>query len=112
MYSTPVSLPPQIAVKSDLRKAALALREALPAAGRAKAAEAVAAWTFPVPVASGTSVSGFSPLKSEISPLPLMRKLADRGAQLAVPVGVGRVHNLHMRALAFGEPLAQGAWSV
>jgi 5-formyltetrahydrofolate cyclo-ligase len=112
MYTTPVSLPPQIAVKSDLRKAALALREALPAAGRAKAAEAVAAWTFPAPVAPGTIVSGFSPLRSEISPLPLMRKLADRGAQLALPVVVGRGHPLVMRGFAFGDPLVAGVWGI
>ena len=29
------------------------------------------------------------PLKSEINPLPLMRKLADAGARLALPVVAG-----------------------
>ena len=43
-------------------------------------------------------VSGYSPLKSEINPVPLMRKLADAGAKLALPVVVGRGKPLIMRA--------------
>jgi 5-formyltetrahydrofolate cyclo-ligase len=39
-----------------------------------------------------------------------MRKLADRGAQLALPVVVGRGHPLVMRAFAFGDPLVAGVW--
>ena len=45
-----------------------------------------------------TIVSGFMPLKSEINPLPLMRKLADAGATLALPVVAGRGKPLIMRA--------------
>ncbi len=49
-------------------------------------------------------VSGFLPMKSEINPMPLMRKLADAGAQLALPAIAGRGKPLIMRAWAFGEP--------
>ena len=52
------------------------------------------------------------PLKSEINPLPLMRKLADAGARLALPVVAGRGKPLVMRAWAFGEPLAPGVWGI
>jgi len=58
------------------------------------------------------TVSGFMPLKTEISPLPLMRKLADAGAQLALPVVAGRGKPLVMRAWRWGEPLAEGVWGI
>jgi 5-formyltetrahydrofolate cyclo-ligase len=98
--------------KSDLRKAALARRDALPGAARMAAAEAIATRTFPVAVASGAVVSGFMPLNSEISPLPLMRKLSDASARLALPVVVGRGLPLSMRAFAFGDALVKGVWGI
>ena len=69
-------------LKIELRKTAFARRDALPAAERAKAAEVIAARPFPIAIRPGTIVSGFSSLKSEINPIPLMRALADQGAQL------------------------------
>jgi 5-formyltetrahydrofolate cyclo-ligase len=100
------------AAKSDLRTVALARRDALPAPERMAAAEAIAARTFPVVVASGAVVSGFMPLNSEINPLPLMRKLSDVGARLALPVVVGRGAPLLMRAYAFGDVLVKGVWGI
>jgi 5-formyltetrahydrofolate cyclo-ligase len=52
------------------------------------------------------------PLKSEINPLPLMRKLADAGAGLALPVVAGKGLPLIMRSWAFGTPLASGVWGI
>jgi 5-formyltetrahydrofolate cyclo-ligase len=52
------------------------------------------------------------PLKSEISPIPLMRRLADAGAQLALPVVAGRGRPLIMRAFAFGQSLVAGVWGI
>ncbi|MEA2902914.1 MAG: 5-formyltetrahydrofolate cyclo-ligase [Alphaproteobacteria bacterium] len=100
------------AVKAILRREALARRDALPAAERAEAAEAIASRAFPVAIAPGVIVSGFMPLKSEINPLPLLRKLADAGAQLALPVVAGKGRPLTMRAWRFGEPLASGVWGI
>src|ERR1035437_10653269 len=96
--------------KAVLRAAALELRDALPAAERASAAAAIAERAFPVPVAAGTIVSGFMPMKakSEINPIPLLRKLADAGASLALPAIAGRGYPLIMRAWRFGAPLAAG----
>src|SRR5262245_36282161 len=85
-------------VKARLRGEALARRDALPAEARAAAARAIAARPFPVAIAPGMIVSGFMPLKSEISPIPLMRKLVDAGARLALPVVAGRGRPLIMRA--------------
>jgi len=57
-------------------------------------------------------VSGFSPLKSEINPVPLLRRLSDGGAGLALPVVAGKGKPLIMRAWAFGEPLDSGVWGI
>jgi 5-formyltetrahydrofolate cyclo-ligase len=100
------------APKAELRRQALVRRDALPAAERAQAAETIAARTFPLAVAPGVIVAGFMPMKSEINPLPLMRKLADAGARLALPVVAGQGKPLIMRAWAFGETLAAGVWGI
>src|SRR6185295_14807143 len=99
-------------LKADLRKTAFAQRDALPAADRQAAAEAIAARPFPIPIAPGTIVSGFSPLKTEINPLPLMRRLAEAGASLALPVVAGRGKPLIMRSYAFGQALNEGVWGI
>jgi 5-formyltetrahydrofolate cyclo-ligase len=98
--------------KAELRAAAITRRDALPPHARKAAAEAIAARPFPLPLAPGTIVSGFMPLKSEISPLPLMRKLAAQGARLALPAIAGRGRPLSMRQWAIGEPLDRGQWGI
>jgi 5-formyltetrahydrofolate cyclo-ligase len=99
-------------LKTALRRAALAQRDALPPAERMAAALAIAERGLPVEVTPGTVVSGFSPLKSEISPLPLLRRLADAGASLALPMVIGRGQPLVMRAWSFGAPLVSGVWGI
>jgi len=98
--------------KARIRQEALALRDALPPAVRAAAAESIAARPFPIRIEPGVVASGFSPMKSEINPVPLMRKLADNGARLALPVIAGRGKPLIMRAWNFGDPLASGQWGI
>lgn len=98
--------------KAVLRRAAVARRDAVPPHERLAAALAVAEQGLPVEVIPGTIVSGFSPLKSEISPLPLLRRLADAGASLALPVVAGRGKPLIMRAWSFGAPLVSGVWGI
>src|SRR5437764_219423 len=100
------------AAKADLRREAFARRDALPADERAAAAQAVAARPFPIPVPAGSVVSGYSPMKSEFNPVPLLRRLADAGAQIALPVVAGRGKPLIMRAWSFGAPLAAGVWGI
>jgi 5-formyltetrahydrofolate cyclo-ligase len=99
-------------LKAALRRAALARRDALLPAERMAAALALAERGLPVEVTPGVVVSGFSPLKSEISPLPLLRRLADAGASLALPAVVGRGQPLVMRAWSFGAPLVAGVWGI
>jgi len=98
--------------KAELRTATLTKRDALPAAERQAAAETIAARAFPVNVAPGTIVSAFMPMKSEINPLPLLRKLADQGAQLALPAIDKRGRPLIMRAWKFGDPFKAGQWGI
>jgi 5-formyltetrahydrofolate cyclo-ligase len=98
--------------KAQVRRDAAARRDALPAAERATAAAAIAARPLPVAVPPGAIVSGFSPLKSEINPVPLMRAFADAGAGLALPVVAGRGKPLVMRAWNFGAPLVSGVWGI
>lgn len=98
--------------KSELRRAAIGLRDALPRDARQQAAEAIAERPFPLKVRAGTVVSGFMPLKSEINPLPLLRKLDALGALIALPVVVGRGKPLVMRRFTFGAPLEAGVWGI
>jgi len=58
--------------KAELRSVALTLRDALPPTARQAAAETIAARPLPVAVTPGMIVSGFSPMKTEINPLPLL----------------------------------------
>jgi len=99
-------------LKAVLRRAAIARRDALPPAERMAAALSIAEQGLPVEVTPGIVASGFSPLKSEISPLPLLRRLADAGASLALPVVAGRGQPLIMRAWSFGAPLVSGVWGI
>jgi 5-formyltetrahydrofolate cyclo-ligase len=98
--------------KAALRSEAVARRDALPAEARQAAGETIAAREFPLALAAGTIVSGFMPMKSEINPLPLLRKLAERGAALALPAVPGRGKPLIMRAWQWGEPLNFGVWGI
>jgi 5-formyltetrahydrofolate cyclo-ligase len=98
--------------KAELRAAVQALRDALSADERKAVAETIAARKFPLSVTTNIIVSGFMPLKSEINPLPLLQKLAEAGARLALPAIAGRGKPLIMRAWEFGAPLDRGQWGI
>lgn len=99
-------------LKTALRNATLARRDAMPAPERMAAAETLATRPLPVAVPRGAIVSGFFPMRSEINPLPLMRRLAGEGAQLALPVIAGRGKPLIIRAWSTGDELASGQWGI
>ena len=98
--------------KAELRQLSLARRDGIPPDKRAAAAEAIAVRPFPYQIKPGLVVSAYSPMQSELNPVPLMRKLADAGATLALPVVVGRNKPLIMREWGFGQPLATGTWGI
>jgi 5-formyltetrahydrofolate cyclo-ligase len=99
-------------IKAELRRETMARRDELPVEVRQTAANAIAARNFPLEIGPGAIVSGFMPIKSEIDPLPLLRKLALAGATLALPVVAGRGLPLIMRTWREDEPLAAGAWGL
>jgi len=98
--------------KTELRRRALERRESIPPDQRLAAAQAIAELAPAVLLRSEIIVSGYSPLNSEISPLPLMRRCAQAGAHLALPVVVGRGQPLIMRAWDFGQDLGSGVWGI
>jgi 5-formyltetrahydrofolate cyclo-ligase len=98
--------------KADLRAAALAAREALSVEQRAAAAQAIAARKWPFEIAPGTIVSGYSPIRSEFDPVPLMRKLAEQGAQLALPAVMARGKSLAFRAWSPSDRLMLGPLGI
>jgi 5-formyltetrahydrofolate cyclo-ligase len=98
--------------KAELRSAALERRDALPPEARKAAAGIIAARPLPVPLPPGTVVAGFSAIRSEINPVPLLRCFADAGAGLALPAIVARGRPLVFRAWRFGEELARGQWGI
>ncbi len=97
--------------KVQLRADALAKRDLLLPQERQAGAEKLAARALPVDV-SEKIVSGFMPMKTEINPLPLLRRLADAGAQLALPAIDKRGKPLIMRAWKIGDELKAGQWGI
>ena len=98
--------------KADLRTAALARRDALTDRKRAAAAKAVATHGLPIAITPGTIVSGYSPIRGEIDPAPLMRTLAEQGAQLALPAIVARGKTLAFRAWSPDDRLMLGPLGI
>jgi 5-formyltetrahydrofolate cyclo-ligase len=98
--------------KGDLRAAALARRDALSGEQRAAAAQAIATRGLPFEIASGMIVSGYSPIRSEIDPTPLMQKIAAQGARLALPAVMARGQSLKFRAWSPNDRLLLGPLGI
>jgi 5-formyltetrahydrofolate cyclo-ligase len=100
------------ASKGDLRAAVLAKRDALSDEQRAEAAQALATRKLPFEILAGTIVSGYSPIRNEIDPAPLMRKLAEAGARLALPAVMARGKSLAFRAWSPDDRLMLGPLGI
>lgn len=100
------------AAKKILREAVLARRDALSAAQRAAGADAIAARGLPVAVARGAVLSGYSPIRSELDPVPLMRKHEGEGVVLALPVIVARDKPLLFRQWHADAGLIKGQLGI
>jgi len=98
--------------KVEIRAATLAARDALSPEQRDADAVAVAARGLPFAVATGAVVAGYAPIRSEFDPMPLLRKLADAGARLALPVIMGRGLPLQFRSFSFGQALVRGPLGI
>ena len=98
--------------KGDLRTAALARRDALGAEDRAAAAEAIAKRGLPLAIKPGTVVAGYSPIRNEVDPTPLMQTLAAMGARLALPAVMARGKSLAFRAWSPDDRLMLGPLGI
>jgi len=98
--------------KAELRAAALAKRDALSEARREAAAQAVAKRGLPIEITGGMVVSGYSPIRNEIDPAPLMQRLASMGAKLALPAVVSRGKSLIFRAWSPRDRLVLGPLGI
>ena len=98
--------------KATLRATALAARDALSSEHRAAAARAIAGRGLPFEIPLGTIVAGYSPIRSEIDPVPLMRELAAQGAQLALPAIITGDQPLKFRAWSPGDRLRRGRLGI
>lgn len=73
--------------KAALRRERLACRDAMPIESRIDGSLAIAdAGAAAIELSAGTVVSGFFPIRSEVDIRPLMAKLKERGARLALPI--------------------------
>jgi 5-formyltetrahydrofolate cyclo-ligase len=98
--------------KQQLRATALAARDALSDAQRAAAAQAIGERGLPFELAQGAVVSGYSPIRSEIDPMPLMRQLAAQGVKLALPTVTARGYSLIFRAWSVNDRLLLGSLGI
>jgi len=103
---------PAIPSKAELRSAALARREKLSEKQRNAAANALAKRGLPIAITQGLIISGYSPIRSEIDPLPLMEKLAKHGARLALPTVTARGKSLIFRSYNVGDRLTLGILGI
>ena len=112
MTATPPTSSPDLPDKASLRRGALAARDALAADARAGAAEAIAATDALPLLPAGTVVAGYFPIRSEVDPRPLMRRLEARGARLVLPVVGADGETLTFRAWREGDSLVAAAFGL
>lgn len=99
--------------KGRLRAEAKARRQAAFERHGRDAAEAIAAQALAfIDAPAGRIVSGFSSINDEIDVGPLMRRLAEQGFALALPVIAGKGKPLVMRAWKPGERLLKKTWGI
>jgi len=98
--------------KAALRVRALAKRDALSEKKRVSAAAKLAQRGLPFKFAPGTIVSGYSPIRNEIDPTPLMMTLAGDGARLALPCVTARGQALIFRRWSPQDRLMLGPLGI
>src|SRR5689334_23433283 len=98
--------------KAELRAKALAARDALSEKKRTAAAAKLAKRGLPFTLLPGSIISGYSPIRSEIDPMPLMKKLAEEGAKLALPCVTARGQSLIFRIFHPNDRLMLGPLGI
>lgn len=95
-------------MKRDLRREALARRDALDMAFRIEASLAMALAVNDIECPPGTVVSGFWPMRSEVDVRPLMAALGERGARLSLPAILDRTTIVFRELTRTGELVDMG----
>lgn len=99
--------------KREERARALARRADAFVRHRATAGEALARHGLDfLSVPSDCLVSGFSAIRDEIDPAPLLLRLAAEGHRLALPVLQGKGRPLQFRAWTPGDEMSEGQWGI
>ncbi|WFU23931.1 5-formyltetrahydrofolate cyclo-ligase [Bradyrhizobium sp. CB1717] len=98
--------------KAELRAKALAKRDALSEKKRTAAAAKLAKRGLPFELLPGSIVSGYSPIRSEIDPMPLLKMLAEQGARLALPCVTTRGKALIFRLFHPNDRLMLGPLGI
>ncbi len=93
-------------LKKQLRKAALARRDALDLVWRIEAAMTMAEQAGLAGIEPGAIVSGFWPMRSEVDIRPLMMELAANGARLCLPAILDK-ETIVFRELIRGAPMVE-----
>jgi 5-formyltetrahydrofolate cyclo-ligase len=100
------------AVKAGLRAERLAARDNLSAAERTEKSLSLASHGMgAIDLDSGTIVSGFLPIRSEMDTRPLLDLLRDRGARICVPVVLDK-ETIVFRAFSPGDELVSGSFGT
>ena len=104
-FDGPGPLPDTRAVKKELRRQALARRDALDPSWRIEASLDMAAMAeAAIGFEPGTIISGFWPIRSEVDIRPLMSALREQGARLCLPAILDK-QTIVFRELVRGAPL-------
>ena len=102
---------PTRSLKTDLRRAALARRDALDPEARAAGSLAAAAAVAAIPLLAGQPIVGaFWPIRTEIDPRPLIERLFARGQRVALPKVTP--DGLVFREWRAGEALVPGGFGL
>ena len=100
-----------LAEKARLRAEGFARRDALDAAWRREASQAIAAQVLALPELKGTEpVGGYWPMRSEVDPRPALKALAAEGRSVAL--SQTRMPLLVWREWRPGDRLAHGGFGV
>lgn len=92
--------------KEEMRRGALARRDAFDPVFRIECASAIAAHASLIDIGNGETVAGYMPIRSEIDPRPLMHALAARSARLCLPAVIDRT-TIVFRQMVKGAPLVE-----
>lgn len=102
---------PDAALKSELRAAALAARDALDPEARRAASVAIARTLLDLPaLAAARCVAAYRPIRSEVDPRAAVEGFLARGQAVALPVVTP--DGLVFRAWRAGDPLISGRFGL